>query len=340
MSGRSRSYFVKNVLASSFRRQIASQLAVDEAQAGRLVAFLIALHDLGKANPAYQRKYSPDWLKTKLEQQGFSLDKEAYNTTTNEQYHGVVSAWAMPTYLESLLGFESDAANKIGIAVGGHHGLWPAAHSYELLDDSAFPAWQTARNGLVTELYDLFAPPRVHVEWDRTTLNVFLTLLAGLTTVADWVGSHEDYFEFEEMAQPTAEYAAVSAERAHDALHSLGWLGWQPTQATIPFSKMFAHLNPNGGVTPRPLQEKAIELAKAAQSPTLLILEAPTGIGKTETAFCIADDWLQTQQLRGLYIAMPTQATSNQMFDRTVDFCATAILMMRSTRCLHTANGV
>ena len=51
-----------------------------------------------------------------------------------------------------------------------------------------------------------------------------------------------------------------------------------------------------------------------------MILEAPTGIGKTEAALFLADTWLQTQKGKGMYIAMPTQATSNQMFERATAF--------------------
>ncbi len=49
----------------------------------------------------------------------------------------------------------------------------------------------------------------------------------------------------------------------------------------------------------------------------MLIVEAPTGCGKTEIAFSVADAWLQKSNGQGLYIAMPTMATSNQMFNRT-----------------------
>ncbi len=79
---------------------------------------------------------------------------------------------------------------------------------------------------------------------------------------------------------------------------------------------MFAYLD----IKPRDVQKEVIAAAKDAPAPALLILEAPTGIGKTEAAFYLADTWLQKHQGRGIYIAMPTQATSNQMFERTVEF--------------------
>ena len=44
------------------------------------------------------------------------------------------------------------------------------------------------------------------------------------------------------------------------------------------------------------------------------------GEGKTEAALCLADHWTEGAGLRGFYFALPTQATSNQMFTRIRDF--------------------
>jgi CRISPR-associated endonuclease/helicase Cas3 len=56
-------------------------------------------------------------------------------------------------------------------------------------------------------------------------------------------------------------------------------------------------------------------VARETKVPGLAILEAPMGEGKTEAAFYFADYWNATG-FRGSYIAMPTQATSNQLFER------------------------
>jgi CRISPR-associated endonuclease/helicase Cas3 len=64
------------------------------------------------------------------------------------------------------------------------------------------------------------------------------------------------------------------------------------------------------------MQKQVIELAKGLDHPALVIIEAPTGVGKTEAALYLADHWARTLPQRGLYVAMPTMATSNQMFGR------------------------
>jgi CRISPR-associated endonuclease/helicase Cas3 len=50
--------------------------------------------------------------------------------------------------------------------------------------------------------------------------------------------------------------------------------------------------------------------------PGLAILEAPMGEGKTESAVYLAEEWNRQRKMRGAYIALPTMATSNQMYTR------------------------
>ncbi|MCL4554304.1 MAG: CRISPR-associated helicase Cas3', partial [Actinobacteria bacterium] len=73
----------------------------------------------------------------------------------------------------------------------------------------------------------------------------------------------------------------------------------------------------------RPLQETVVALAEREFSrPTLVLIEAPMGEGKTEAAFYLHDQFQERAGQRGMYVALPTQATSNQMFERTVKFLA------------------
>lgn len=70
----------------------------------------------------------------------------------------------------------------------------------------------------------------------------------------------------------------------------------------------------------RPLQVAADRLLAATEEPALLVVEAPMGEGKTELAFLA---YLRLQALhnhRGLYLALPTQATGAAIFERTLKF--------------------
>lgn len=308
-------------LTDSIRKRLAENLHVTTDEAGRFVAFIAALHDLGKAFPGYQLKYGPAWLLTELREAGLGLD--GLGTAFEKTFpHGTVSTWALSKLLPEIMGMEQRFAYQVAVAIGGHHGSWPAPGATERLDgdgDNKYPRWDEVRWNLFDELRNVFQPPHIAITPDdKFVTNTFLTILSGLVSVADWVGSrNEECFGFVGDVMPTQSYFERSAQKAHEALQELGWLGWLPSGDTQTFAQAFTYL---GFENPRGIQKEVIEAIQRLSGPTLLILEAPTGIGKTETAVYVADHWLQSQAGRGLYVAMPTQATSNQMYERIGEF--------------------
>lgn len=309
----------QTVFTASFRQQIADLLGVTAAEAGRFVAFITALHDLGKASPAYQNKYAPFWLKDKFKEIGLLVEPDQYNLSTQQCPHATVTTWALPPLLMAYEGYDDNFARKISVALGGHHGNWPGPYATEGINDSKCPLWDEIRRDLYWQLRAVFPPPQITAEFTPYALNTLLALLSGLTSVADWVGSNADYFTLEGEVVGTRQYATQAVVSAQTALQKLGWLGWQPTGVAHDFTQSYAYLNFGD---PRPIQQEIIDAASDVPSPTLLIIEAPTGIGKTEIAQYLTDRWLQKHNGRGFYIAMPTQATSNQMYGRTTQFLA------------------
>ncbi len=309
----------QTVFTASFRQQMADLLGITPAEAGRFVAFLAALHDLGKASPAYQNKYAPQWLRDKFKEIGLLIAEEHYNEATKKAPHATVTRWALPKLLTEYEGYDGRFADKISIALGGHHGNWPNPYATDGIRDDACPLWDAMRRDLYWELRAVFPPPQITAVPNPYDFNRWLTLFSGLTSVADWVGSNATYFALEGEVIGTREYAEKTAVTAQNALQKLGWHGWQPTGTTRDFAQAYAYLSFN---EPRRVQREVIDAALDAPAPTLLIIEAPTGIGKTEIAQYLTDVWLQKHSGRGFYIAMPTQATSNQMYGRTQKFLA------------------
>ena len=309
----------REVLTDSIRQRLAEMLNLSPDEAGQFIAFLAALHDLGKAFPGYQKKYSPSWLKEELEKAGFQLENQSGGKSFDKTFpHATVSTWVLDTFLPECLGLDKRFARNIAVALGGHHGSWPASTATDRLELES-EAWDTLRRELFWEVRAVFHPPTaVTLPANQTDRNTFLTIFSGLVSVADWLGSrNKECFGFEERAISTRQYALRSAERARQSLADLGWFGWTPTGNTPSFGEVFAYLNFKA---PREVQAEVIKEAQNLPGPSLLILEAPTGIGKTETALYLADSWLQQNAGRGLYVAMPTQATSNQMYRRVGDF--------------------
>ncbi len=299
-------------LPAQTRDTLAGALGLDEENASRLLAFWAGLHDLGKAAPGFQRKYPP--AIATLQSIGFTFPPPPAQAAR----HGAVSTWALKRLLTEECNLSQGEAIRVARAIGGHHGAWPTALELSpaaiKTSDCGDEIWEKARLSLFQLLVRIFQPPQdVHLPANLEKQNALLTLVSGLISVADWIGSMESFFPFMDAGIPLEQYAARAARQANRALYALNWVGWQAEGKTIPFSEMFP-FNANS------IQQVVAAAAGNLNAPALLILEAPTGSGKTEAALYAADTWLQTWQGRGLYIAMPTTATSNQMYQRVINF--------------------
>jgi CRISPR-associated endonuclease/helicase Cas3 len=137
-------------------------------------------------------------------------------------------------------------------------------------------------------------------------------LLAGLCSVADWVGSNLEWFPYAPKgADDIDAYVALARQRSVETRESLFWEPWQAEQMS--FSQLFSF-------DPRPLQEASEELALQTDGQSLVIMEAPMGEGKTEAALLIAQALAAGVGYGGFYFALPTQATANQMLTRLKEF--------------------
>lgn len=306
----------RKALDAESKRRFCEWLGCDEETAGQTLAFLISLHDLGKASPSFQIKVKS--MQDEIRKAGFWLPAAK---PTQASPHGVVSAWALEALLPDAIKISEQDAKKIGRAVGGHHGTWIVPlqlrdiNSADKGNDD--PNWNIARQALVEAMVKVFTPKQGFAlsETDQE-LNTFLTLFSGFTSVADWIGSMTEYFPYEKSVHtPLEEYALRSATNAEKALTQLGWFNWRADGRILTFKEMFPFI-----ASPNSVQQKIVDEVAKTSLPALLILESPTGSGKTEAALYAADVWLQSQRGSGMYIAMPTQATSNQMYKRTSDF--------------------
>jgi len=302
-----------HALSEQTRQTFAGFLNLDDEATGRLLAFWSSLHDLGKAAPGFQRKHTPAIYR--LKDAGFVFPEASPKSAP----HGQVSAWSLETLLVRELDYSQQISKKVSRAIGGHHGSWPSVRELQSLDrqvaDTGDNSWDAARVELLNVVKVIFDPPTTYcVSLNIQEENALFTLFSGLVSVADWIGSMSEYFAFETQYYTAQEYARRSAQLAEKALHCLGWIGWQAVGQLHSFTQMFPSFSP------RDAQQAVFDVTENIKQPAMIILEAPTGSGKTETALFLADTWLQTNRGHGIYIAMPTQATSNQMFARVYDF--------------------
>lgn len=284
----------------------------DRGRALRVLLAAVALHDLGKATPAFQAKV--EGLMAGLRARGFDARPERADL-----HHGDIGMWLAQEALETT-GLAPDLACSLARAVTAHHGQFPSDLTYDcaqsLRQRGRSERWAQARHEIVRELSALFrlGEPGELAGLPQAVDHSYVMALAGLTSVADWVGSMAEVFEYEAPPASLAAYWPLALQRADEALARAGF-----TNDVVPRARSFAELFPKLP-SPWPLHRAAEDLALRLDAPALVVIEAPMGEGKTEAALLLAEASAARAGLRGLYIGLPTQATANQMFGRVRSF--------------------
>jgi CRISPR-associated endonuclease/helicase Cas3 len=133
--------------------------------------------------------------------------------------------------------------------------------------------------------------------------------LAALCVLSDWIASGDD-FKYYSNEIPLNEYLNIAEEEAIIAIAKTGILSSKPS-ALCGLSHMF----PEYKHTATPLQRYCDEMI-LSDKPQLWILEDVTGAGKTEAALTLASRIISSGLAEGIFVALPTMATSNAMYER------------------------
>lgn len=243
-----------------------------------------ASHDIGKVSPTFYLKIRKHCAAGSLP----PLDNPEHDPEKEKQWggHAGVSqlaalAMGVPTLLAEVL--------------GQHHGFRPPVGIYQA-NGEVFggPAWQAERVALVDALKEA-----LQADWPAQVTPSQARMLAGLTSVADWIGSGP-HFE-----NPADDWRP----RITQALDEAGFVPPR-IRPGLSFPDMF-------GFSPRGIQQSLVE---SITGPGVYILEAPMGQGKTEAALYAAYRMLAAGQATGIYFALPTQLTSNKLYERFEPF--------------------
>jgi CRISPR-associated endonuclease/helicase Cas3 len=297
----------------------------DEESLIRCCGFLAGCHDLGKVSPAFQFQVS----KVGKALLGDNLYDLWLKMPDRKTPHGLVTAKTMPEFLlDSGLGSHltnrkaSQLARRLAIIVGGHHGFFPSQAEIGDLDDDLCGMGEDNEWQLQRFSQQIFEQLRGYVKLTETDFpsdcdNAAAMILAGLTTVSDWIASdpkEDGGFPYKKDGVSFEEYQVKLSDLAKNALEQMGWMKAKKGQE-LTFGELFPK-NP----IPRPLQQASIDLATTLVPPCLVMVEASMGEGKTEAALYLADYLQHQTSAGGFYIGLPTQATSNAMWARVKEF--------------------
>ncbi len=145
-------------------------------------------------------------------------------------------------------------------------------------------------------------------------LTVLATGLAGLFVLADWIGSAEAWFPYTASTDDDEKferYWCRSRDAARRAIDEAGILA-STVQPFVGLTHLFPNLQAR---IPSPVQAFAAT-APLLDGPSLILIEDVTGSGKTEAALTLAHRQMNAGRASGIYIALPTEATSNAMYAR------------------------
>ncbi len=298
-------------------KKIAMQLSVEAEWLRDFFVFCLTLHDLGKFSRSFQslrQGLSPDLVKEnsrmtyseRHDSLGFCLWRDEIQSALSEQPEFAnLNTKEIKTWFKSVEPWLE--------IVTGHHGMPPKRKLKERMGNFFQSEDQQAALMFTQKVCSQFLTDfDFRPLLDKTLkkqLQAVSWQLAGIAVLADWTGSNQEYFTYNSHPQDLYNYwregALPSAQKAIDNLPKT----IKPTAFTG-IKKLFPFID-----QPTPLQEYAIKetLSDRAQ---LFILEDVTGAGKTEAALTLVHRLMDKGLADGLYVALPTMATSNAMYQR------------------------
>lgn len=285
-------------------------LGLDPEDSRRLLVSLAALHDLGKFAPAFQAKASAHWPPAlgplnPLQATGGRHTDDGF----------VLWAWTLTHQVRKRLWpAGAEVLEALAPAVFGHHGR-PVGAQFPLPPEiQRFGnAGRAAALACADAIVSLLSPRPLEAEpSEGCDPRAASWWVAGLITLADWVGSRQEWFRYvapRPDGASLARYWDEAQESARRAVRDAGLV------APKPAARQGFSLLTGVQTAPSPAQRWA-ETVALPPGPLLLIIEDVTGSGKTEAAQMLVHRLMTEGRVSGAYWAMPTQATANAMYQR------------------------
>lgn len=254
------------------------------------VAWAVGLHDVGKADGAFQHQI--DDFTQELADAGFAKTADA------KCRHERLSARFIKECLECA-GVSERYPDTVQRALVAHHGYW---------DECSRPVGEVyakAQDALCQMLKDVLGLKKILLS-DPANHSSAGMRLAGHIVLCDWIASSEEFFDWQLFRETDDlwDYANLALAMAVHEVHRLQ------------LERVEGAAKPNEIVlSTRPLQQAIFE---NDIPPSLVIIEAPMGEGKTEAAWILAEKWRE-RGCNGMYMALPTMATSDSLHTRYRD---------------------
>ncbi len=297
---------IKRALVGSTKTKLTDEL-LDR------LSVLAMLHDIGKANLGFQTKIIPGHS----ERAGHIRELAPLfgDEILSEKFIN-----ALPQGIEEWFS-SAISADSYFFAIFSHHGrpvrfLESKSGNYRLArdkwwqpDDSRDPIQAIAEiSSFAEKAFPRAFSPSAKPLPDEP---IFHHRFAGLVMLADWLGSHQQWFPVQNIsAEKRLENNLIAAT---EFLKTIGMevKHLRPVLASIgsSFKSQFE-------LSPLPLQELLDGMDPTTSDNHLLIAESETGSGKTEAAIHWFCKLFVGGKVDSLYFALPTRVAARELYDR------------------------
>lgn len=287
------------MLSDGTAQLLYSLMQLERVQLRQFVGYLVSLHDIGKIEYYFQAQDAQ--MKELL-----AAEKLCPGNKSARHYRHEKATQQVLRKIWKEQGCDRRTAQFYAAILGAHHQGKDGEMSPEI---DRLERYQVEYEREMKQYFlksDTNAVlPNIQKE-DRGTVGA---ILLGLTVLADWISS-SDYFEGADDCSPG--FAQIPLK-----IHAFIKKSGLHKRARM-FGNTFSEVWPEFSVDQmRPLQKEIETLFRETkENIALVLLEAPMGEGKTEAGCYAASQMGKQYQKNGIYFALPTAATSNQMVGR------------------------
>ncbi|MFJ6965352.1 MAG: CRISPR-associated helicase Cas3' [Ligilactobacillus ruminis] len=308
------------------QREVMRENFDSEEELLKFVRFLGAVHDIGKATPAFQTKKSyirddelDEYLVRRLVESGLDGLDSVELGNRRESPHNLAG--------EALL-YNWRVSEEICAIIGGHHGKpfnfldvrnqiedYTSNYFQDDNDRNLREKWSDIQKFILDEALNASGYDSLSNLPDKIG-QPQAVLFEGLLIMADWLSSSEYIGDNLMFPLINIEDSAVDVDL--DSRYHFAIMNWNRDDMVqfMHVSNVESNYEKRWGFKPRNVQHIMSDAIGRLIDPGIIVIEAPMGIGKTEIALTAAEQLGYSSGRDGLYIGLPTQATTNAMFDR------------------------
>lgn len=331
---------IVGIVAREFAKYIGKRKGENFEEKYHLSEFAIhcARHDIGKASPGFQymldihSEENPKYRSIEEIDSVYVRDHANISAEyLNDQYPDIRRKYR---FISALIRWHHGCKRDIGNhELSNEYGISISCGNDENNKKNNGVKWNSIRNEIDNALVDVFGDGfgfskhiynqyKITGKEDDAICHEVVKYLAGFLSVCDWIASDEANYPPEDFVNCEEFEYELIANKAREIIENIG-LEYVEVIPDLEFGDIFKSVD-GTAYSPNWIQETT---ANAIDSSGIYVVEAGMGTGKTEAALYGAYSAMKRGLVNGIYFAMPTQVTSNsifQRFDKFVQSCSNA----------------